>query len=208
MLLSVWPDNTADPSRIASAIARENAGTLVALDTARVVGFISGFATLSAAGERRVEVDLLAVRPLHQGQGIGRELVRRLTDIDTGACFARALIRIGNVGSERAFAACGYVVEPALHVLYVAEARGQGSAASVEGLHVVPVETLTYSGLWLEGHRTRDSLRAAPSLLNAGQGIIGAVVPAEDVATLAPEAAGYERIGEYRWWRHDYIGRC
>lgn len=208
VLRSVWPDDTADPARIATATAQPNAHTLVALDDERIVGFVSGFTTVSALAERRLEVDLLAVAPSHQGRGIGRELVRHLTDMAADCDFARALIRIGNVGSERAFAACGYQVEPMMHTLFVADAQGQGDVAVMEGLHLVPVETCTYSGFWLEGQRTRDSLRAAPFLLGVEQGIVGAVIPADDVPALEPESAGYERIGDYRWWRHDYIGRC
>lgn len=187
-------------------MSRPGHETVVAVDGDLVVGFVVGFTTLSERGEHRLEVDLLAVDPAWQGRGIGRELVRCLTEIDTDADFARALIRVGNVGSERAFAACGYAPEVTTTILYVASAEGRDIHIKVDGLHLIPVETFTYSGVWLEGQHTSENLRLARH--GIGQGIVGAVIPSADALILAPEAAGFERISEYRWWRHDYSGRC
>ncbi len=199
VMRAVWPDDSADRIRIAGVLSHLNHATRVAVDGDHILGFVDGFTTLSEDNLCRLEVDLLAVAPVWQGQGIGRELARRLTEATADVDFARALIRIGNLGSQRAFAAAGYAPETSTSWLFVSAAEGRG-IDSLDGLHLIPVETFSYAGLWLEGQRTRENLRLARQL--EATGLVGAVIPAADVAALEPEMLGYQRVGEYRWWRH------
>jgi len=85
------------------------------------IGFVATFETRSAS-RRRLEVDLLGVIPTAQGRGIGTALARQAT----AGCdrLARALIRLGNVASERAFQRAGFAVGSDAMELLILDCRG------------------------------------------------------------------------------------
>jgi hypothetical protein len=143
-------------------------------------------------------VDLLAVDPRAQGRGLGRALVAAniAAGSDRNIAYARALIRTGNIGSERAFAACGFAPVPFVSELWVAESLT--TAGEPVGLHVVPVRTFRYSGIWLEGV-SAGGLRALRP--DTGHYTVGSVIPLADRDVLrAAVDAGLRPEGRFRFW--------
>jgi ribosomal protein S18 acetylase RimI-like enzyme len=203
---AVWPGQNVRSTRICSALAEENRSTYLALAAGEVVGFVDGFLTRSDDGRLRWEVDLLAVLPAARGYGIGTELVRSSTaaGLAAGAEFLRALVRIDNVGAKLAFERSGFVVEVEMGVLYVCDCPvTPHERDSPNGLHLVPVSTLMYSGLWLEGRLTDRSFSvAAGECVQRGLDRAGVVIPQhQSHLTQVASAAGYARVGEYHWLR-------
>jgi hypothetical protein len=147
---------------------------------------------------------MIGVDPQWQGRGIARQLIlaslveARYRNIN----FARALIRTDNRPSQRAFAWCGFKPQPAPLFLYVAEPTELPAPAMPRDTHVISVDTLTYSGVWLEGRRSLASFLAARSLIHTqGRTTAGALIAVADAATVkAAEQADYMQIGEFDWW--------
>ena len=204
----VWPHDPVEETRIDAALCASDHSTSVAISEDAVIGFVDGFVTVSAAGIRRWEVDLLAVHPASRGQGIASQLVEHSTraGLEHGAALARALIQVDNTASQRAFEKNAYITNSITHHLYVTSARYMGGALPVlPGMHAVVVSTLNYRGVWLEGCWTADAFRAAQALLAQHQcDVAGAVIPAHDAdAGRAAQVAGYELIALYHWWYRD-----
>ncbi len=61
------------PERVSRSLAEKNTVTLIAAERGRVVAFAIAF-----FGEEHVHLSLLAVRPSHQRQGIGRRMMEWL----------------------------------------------------------------------------------------------------------------------------------
>ena len=61
------------PERVSRSFAEKNTVTLIAAERGRVVAFAIAF-----FGEEHVHISLLAVRPSHQRQGIGRRMMEWL----------------------------------------------------------------------------------------------------------------------------------
>ncbi len=209
---AAWPEESLpDPDHIARVLAQPEHAAHVALDgDGSVLGFVDGFVTLSPTDALRWEVDLLAVHPDCQGRGIGRALVEVSTAAgqEMGVSFARALIRVDNVGSQRAFARCGYRLDGAVCALYISqpvvETRQAVSLPHIPTgeAHFVSVTTFTYRGLWLEGGLGAEAFQAAQAIRDHnGWDVAGAVIPpAQPEAIRAAEAAGYTLVGPYQWW--------
>jgi ribosomal protein S18 acetylase RimI-like enzyme len=202
---AVWEDEPADETHIATVIAEPDHATHIAVQNDEVVGFVDGFLTLSAEGVRRWEVDLLGVLPAQRGQGIASQLVALNTraGFEMGASRARGLVAIGNIGSEKTFVRSGFQVEDTTCGLYVSD----GAAAetpTTNGLHLLPVNTINYRGVWLEGVLSAQGFRKALAVrARYGWDVAGAVIPlAQSTMLEAAQAAGYASIGEYRWWHH------
>ena len=68
--------------------------------------------------------------------------------------------------------------------------------------HIVAVDTLTYSGVWIEGKLSAAALRAARSLSYRQEwSSAGTLIPVDDVTTLeAARQADYMQVGEFDWW--------
>lgn len=91
----------------------------VAQEGARIVGYVSAFATSSQAAERW-EVDELAVHPQAQGRGIGTALVARALEAgaqQAGLRKARALVSVDNPASQQVFLKNGFRVVETVHLL-------------------------------------------------------------------------------------------
>jgi GNAT superfamily N-acetyltransferase len=202
----VWPEDTVDKVLIARVIAHPDHVILIAWSGNNPVGFADGFMTNAADGTRRWEVDLLAVHPSYRRCGIGRGLVAASTKagIDAGCGSARALIGIDNLASQRTFAACQYQMQAIPCVLYVTAGvsepltRMHHSAAA----HFVPVLTLNYEGIWIEGAVDKNTLRNAQSICHArGYHVAGVIVPeTEDRVIHAAEVMRFAYIGRYHLW--------
>ena len=180
----------------------------VAVEGDEVVGFVSAFA-LDGAADNPWFVDSLAVRSQNQGRGHGRHLIESTytTARRHGFRLSRALIRTDNALSQRCFAHCGYATDQRPHSLYLWPP--QVSAANdgkPDPVRLLPVDTITYRGLWLEGladasaeiqHRAVQQARNYCA--RNGRGPSGALLadPARLDAALLDQAA---LKGEYHWW--------
>lgn len=200
VLADCWPDDTPDPARIARLAGSAGRVTLCACGGGMLAGFADTFMTRSADGAQRLEIDLLAVRSEARGRGLGRALVdAAVRQAPSAASRARAFIRVDNIASERTFAAADFAGEAACRVLYTASPHHTAIVAS--GVYLVQVETLTYSGLWVEGAITADGLGAARgAAAQRGLDVAGVVVPATGSAASICEHAGFSQRGIYRWW--------
>jgi GNAT superfamily N-acetyltransferase len=197
----VWPEEPLDADQISCLIADGGRATSVAELGGQTVGFVDGFLTTTAEGVARWEVDLLAVSPRAQGRGLGRLLVAASIDaaIRTGATTARGLIRVGNVASERVFAACGFAPDERASQLWISTnlALSEGDPS----MHIVQVRTFRYIGIWLEALRADVLGQLQPSV---SVRVIGAVIPVDERDVIAAaERAGMSREGEYRFWHRD-----
>jgi ribosomal protein S18 acetylase RimI-like enzyme len=204
IMAAVWPDQTADPAHIASVIAEPDHAALVAAVGETIAGFVDGFLMLGPDGSRRWEVDLLAVHPDHHRQGLGRMLTAQCTAAGRsfGAGLARALIHVENTASQRTFARCGYALQPDTCRLLIRTTGVDDAAPVPPAAHLIPVLTLGYRGLWIEGRRSAAAFRAANAIRSRhGWDSAGAVVPLADQAALdAAAAAEFMPVGDYAWW--------
>ncbi len=203
---NVWPDEAAELALVTTALSDASHATLVAAGGGGLLGFVDSFSTFSSQGLKRWEVDLLAVHPDHRRQGLGRRLVRACTEAGRhiGATIARALIQVDNAASQRTFAGCAYQASDVTCNLYVSTKKLNISEATqpAQGLHLIPVNTFNYRGLWLEGYFSLARFNAAQVALCYGNWTLaGAVVPVDQVkANQAAQSAGFERVGRFRWW--------
>lgn len=170
-----------------------------------VLGFADAFATLDAHGERRVELDLVAVATSAQGRGIGSALVERCIAGARRASSSgvRALVRTENSRMQVICRRAGFQRSAYAYHLYIAE--GAAAIPSCFGQHnasLVKVDTLTYSGIWLEGDLNQAAVDEAKiRLAQTGSRIAGAVVPqgADAVVKLLRDNDFLFR-GDFHWW--------
>jgi len=197
--VAVWPEEPLDVAAIAALIATTERGALVAERDGMVAGFVDSFLTQAGDGAARWEVDLIAVAPGTQGYGVGRALVRASMAgaRAVGAARARALIRVGNIASERAFTACGFAPDLWESELWAVADRDVGTASA--GLHIVPVQTFRYAGVWLEEVTAAGLQSLQPS---AGVGVVaGTVIPLTERDTIdAAVSAELQPAGHFRFW--------
>lgn len=204
---AVWPDSPPDLTRIRNVIDAQNHSTLIGLIDDTVVGFVDGFMTETVEGAARWEVDLLAVQPDYQRRGIASALVEASTRaaVERGAVCARGLVAVGNLGSERAFARCGYTTDGIVDELLVASRNEKPNVFEAVDVmpHLISVHTINYSGLWIEGNRTKAGLVETLSQLGKTQFDVAGAVIAESETELIGDAVlfGFERIGRYHWWQ-------
>jgi GNAT superfamily N-acetyltransferase len=209
---SVWPSD--NPSATHDHIARILSGrihqwreslgvSLLAEDEQGVpLGFVDAFMTKRADEALRWEVDLLAVRPEAQGQGLGQALLRDILawGRHQGAHLARALIHLDNLASAGAFARCGFSTDYQVHHLHVCDTTHE-PVDKPAALHTVPVHTLSYSGIWLEGEWSIPALQFGRSLINGDFSVAGTLIPATTLSGQANALGlGYHLIGDYHFW--------
>jgi GNAT superfamily N-acetyltransferase len=187
-----------------------------------VVGFASAFLITDAGGCRRWEVDLVAVREDSRGQGLGTHLINRVCEVgkSSGVSMTRALIRTENVASQRAFERAGFTTDSKVHQLVLwtprhehdisrDESEVERSASIYAGdVALLPVDTLTYRGLWIEGmtsvcaEEQRLALKTAHSIIaREHRDNTGALIPVEEASHLATDLREEGVIhGEYHWF--------
>jgi ribosomal protein S18 acetylase RimI-like enzyme len=190
-------DDNPDPERIARVILESNHVTLVGPAGDHLTGFVDGFTTVASDGTLRWEVDLLGVHPDHRGRGIAQALVCASVEAgrQAGASLARALVRTENLASMNTFQRCGFASLGEVCELYVSDAACPNQIVAPSDAHLISVDTLTYSGVWVEGTVSIDSLRCARSVRTRfGWDMAGALIPA---GSPAPE--GFTYVGQYRW---------
>ena len=185
----------------------------VAAEGDDVAGFVSAFLTVDKDGHRRWEVDLLAVRPASQGQRLGQRLVEAACADERalGTPMARAAIRVDNIASQRTFQNAGFKTDGEIHRLLLWQpAQDNGPSVYGGSVTVVPVDTLPYRGLWLEGltaytvdiDEQRGAVQMARSIIAwEGRHNTGAMIPAIGSHRLAPDLEeSAKMIGEYHWF--------
>jgi ribosomal protein S18 acetylase RimI-like enzyme len=190
-------------------VATEGDGT-----SGEVAGFVSAFLTIGQDGARRWEVDLLAVRRASRGQRLGQKLVEA-TWADARkhqVKMARAAVRVDNLASQRSFERAGYTTDLRVHKLLLwLPQPAEGQIVYPHQVTLLPVNTLTYRGLWIEGltvagvseDEQRRAVTTARTLI-AQQGRLntGALIPAEDEGRLADDVRAMATgQGEYHWWQ-------
>ena len=179
----------------------------VAVEGAEVAGFVSAFA-LDGAADNPWFVDSLAVRPQSQGRGYGRHLIESTwtTAHRRGLRLSRALIRTDNAPSQRCFAHCGYATDQRPHHLYIWPPQVSAANGKTDPVRLLPVDTITYRGLWLEGLadacaeiQRRAVQQARDYCAREGRGPSSALIadPSRLDAALLEQA---EVKGEYHWW--------
>jgi N-acetylglutamate synthase-like GNAT family acetyltransferase len=177
------------PDVCEAQIESDTATLWVATEGEDVVGFISAFLTAGQHGKRRWEVDLLAVRFASHGQRLGQKLVETICQDAKArsAHIARAAIRIDNVASQKTFRNAGFATDWEVHKLFLWIPAVEGPNIYSGDITFVPVDTVTYRGLWLEGLTSaRASERERRSAVNMARSIIawegrlntGAMIPA------------------------------
>lgn len=199
------------PDVARAQIADPEAALWVAKEKDSVVGFASAFQTLDRWDRRRWEIDLVAVRPGQQGRGLGQKLIRRVSReaASRGAALARALVGLENAPSQRAFQKAGFTMERLVHRLLLwAPLSAPTPALCPRRISLVPVDTLTYRGVWIEGlddagQSERGAAVAAARSLVAQQGreSAGAVLPRDKIGLLPRTVrAEAENRGDYYWF--------
>ncbi len=193
----IWSDHNPDPAWIARVILESSHAMLIETAGDQVVGFVDSFATVSANGTLRWEVDLLGVHPDYRGRGIGQRLVSGAVEAGRqfGAEVTRALVQIDNEASLNTFRSCGFTADDPVSDLYISGAAVEGDAPVPTEAYLISVSTLTYSGVWVEGAASAEALRAAQAIrARYGWSVAGAVLEA---GTTVPDE--FEWVGRYRW---------
>lgn len=201
----VWQNDPGNPALIGSALTDASHASSLAVVDGQVVGFIDGFLTHSMEGELRWEVDLLAVHPDYRGIGLATALVQANVEdgVRRGAVFARSLIQVNNVASQRAFIRRNFQPDETICNLHVcAQGSGDQSEPS-ERPFLVKVQTFSYRGLWMESAFYEDSFAwALAKRLAEGWDIVGAVIPVEQAMwNRAAQVSGFTLVSIYQWWR-------
>ena len=179
--------------------------TFVATCAGEVLGFVSNFLTRSAGGASRLELDLLGVAAEARGRGIGSQLVGHslARARQSEARCLRTLVASGNLAMQRICMKHQFTRSDETYGLYVAEARPPGAGAAADhGGHLVQVDTLAYSGIWLEGAVSAAVVEAGfAQAARSDLTRVGAVIPKSDARTAALlRARRFEAIGDYHWW--------
>jgi L-amino acid N-acyltransferase YncA len=185
----------------------------VAAEGSDIAGFVSAFLTVDKDGNRRWEVDLLAVRHANQGRRLGQQLVEAACEDERvrGTPIARAAIHVNNVASQKTFKNAGFTTDREVHKLLTwTPTRDTGPIVYGGSVTLVPVDTLTYRGLWLEGltaynvdtDEQRSAVHTARSVIAwEGRHNTGAMIPAIGSHRLAPDLeAAAKMVGEYHWF--------
>jgi len=207
IMKAVWSYAEPNHVRIARVVQDASHVTLIAVVDGVIAGFVDGFATTMMDSILRWEVDLLAVHPDFQRQGLASRLVSASSEAGQkrGASYAQGLVAVDNVGSQKTFAHCGYETDGVIHELLVAErARNpSGFEGNDSEAYLLPVKTMNYMGLWIEGQRQKSGLqRAINKLIGTDLDRAGAVVSETDTDVIENAIAlGFENVGRYQWWQ-------
>ena len=185
----------------------------VALETGEVAGFVSAF--LIPEPIPRWEIDTIIVRATSRGKGIGTSLIEEalIYGSHLGAHWAKASIRVNNHASQRAFCKVGFTTDAQVLSLLLWDPLACESATNVvEDVRFIPVNTLTYRGLWIEGFvESQLSVKEQRNVICAAQSRIfqenrkntSMFIPDSFKQTIAPDllvtATDY---GQFHHWHY------
>lgn len=198
-------DDDIDKQRVKYLMTVSHNLIYVATRAGQVVGFVENFVTVSETDDMRLELDLLAVHPDARGQGIGKKLIEVSIQMAKrlGVDYLRALIASYNDVMRRACRRMGLEQSQELYGLYVrSRQQPSGVLADKPEFHLIWVENLTYSGAWLEGQITQQSITNADDVARSYHGdILGAVVDKADSQTINLLLDNqFEHINDYHRW--------
>lgn len=198
-------DDAVNIERLQRLLSLSHNFTYVAVQSEDVVGFIDNFLTVSSDNYLRLELDLLAVHPEAQGQGIAKRLIEASIEQarNLGVREIRALVASQNEVMQRACKRIGLMQSVDELGLYVISPRQVASAIEhKENAHLIQVNTLTYAGIWLEGKITASTIQNAHMIGHALHvDTIGAVVNRVDSQTTALlTEQDFSHVGNYHWW--------
>lgn len=178
--------------------------SFVATTDAAVIGFVGCLFTAHPKGGRRLELDLLAVAPEAQSRGAGCKLVAASIAYarDEGARQIRALVRCENAAMHRLCRRHGFARSPEAFELHVVNPQPVARRSRLHNARLIPVETLSYAGLWLEGNLSAEAITDAHHMATQIEvRVISAVIPSEALETSKLlQARGFQKIGAYHWW--------
>lgn len=197
LMLAVWRDEPPNAAHIAQTIELGNRTTLVAEADGELLAFIDAF------GTAYWELDLMAVAPAAQGKGIGKQLTYAALESGKQAGFrvARGLVAVSNDASQGVMRRMG-LIPAGISTLYVCSAPSDTVTIPLGEVRVTEVRTFRYLGGWLNAPFTSELFRVAAALCPLKKwDVVGAVIPdVEADALAAAQSAGYEKVGDYRWW--------
>ncbi len=202
----VWPHSEVDVGRIEKVLRDPVHSTIAAVVDGNLVGFLDGFTTTSVNRVRRWEVDLLAVLPDFQRRGIASALIGASTNEGQtrGANIARGLVAVDNEGSQKSFMRCGYSAWETWRDLLVCNSHSHVELKETENenSYLLPVLTMNYTGLWVEGEITENSLKFGQKELTRTKfNLVGSVIPQnEDSLIRYALSIGYQKVGRFQWW--------
>lgn len=200
----IWPEEESDALKITAALRHPSHCTFLAQVNEKIIGFVDGFITHSAAGILRWEVDLLGVASIWRGNGLGTQLVHTSLQAGKklGAEQARALIQVNNVASQITFRRIGFAAQPIVYHLYTTYEQTAPVDLPARA-NLVPVVTFSYRGVWLEDDFSSSALLAARAALNdPANELAGALIPKSQSEKLRlAEAHGFHFVGVYQWWQ-------
>ena len=203
----VWPAERIDIVQIVEGLADSGHMTFVSIDSDEsILGFADAFRTQSKAGVGRWEIDLVAVSPEAQCQGVGSQLVEALTQAGQTQTvqLARALVQAENHAMHHTLTKVGFTCEAVRYQLFVGEATKGEAAVKPVNLHIVPVNTLSYKGVWIEDDWSLLSFQYCQSQL-ASDEIAGALIKSTNLAGVEhAKQSGFTKIKDYEWWTWHY----
>lgn len=187
----------------------------VAVEAGEIAGFLSAF--LVRGQVPRWEIDLIVVRSTSRGKGIGTSLIAEALAYGShlGVQWAKASIRIDNYASQRAFFKAGFTTDAQVRSLFLWEPLDCESVTNVpETVHFIPVDTLTYRGLWIEGFiasqlppkEQHDVIRAARnSIFHEDRLNTGLFISDSLKQTIAPDLLTTATdFGQYHQWEYTF----
>lgn len=175
-----------------------------------IQGLTSTFMTVVQTAVRRWEIDLLAVHSSARRQGLAEKLLRATSQDSRRhrVNLSRGLVRVSNTAAQRAFRAADYYTTGLIYHLHWWPAQDMGvELPDDKTVSVIPVDTLTYRGIWLEG---LDSPTIAPELqqiyLQAARTLAareGRVMVSSLIAKALPSGVSedHQVEGQFQWWR-------
>jgi GNAT superfamily N-acetyltransferase len=203
---AVWPDDATSEAYIRQIIAQPDHVIHLAETNGVPSGLVEGFLTLSSEGMCRWEVDLLAVHPDFRKQGIATWLIQTCVQAgrEMGAEQFRALIHVDNMTSQQSFMRNDFYRgdDPSTLCTSAETAADPVALRALDGLHLIPVATLNYRGVWLEGQIDTDGLRLAQAVCAHHKwDVAGAVISHNQQHVItAAESCGYSVVGQYERW--------
>jgi ribosomal protein S18 acetylase RimI-like enzyme len=203
-----WPEEPVRRDLIALVLSAEDHCVQVMRANGKIAGFVDSFMTLDHEGNRRWEIDLLAVHPWQRGRHFGEQLVK--ASVEEGyrrkAAWSRALIGVENYASQVTFERCGFIREDNRLNLFVSRDQQASNESVGEGVHLLHVTTINYRGLWIEEHFEAPILAyASAECTRENMDLAGAVIPMENEESIhSTKNAGYELVGAYAWWKYYY----
>ena len=187
----------------------------VAVESGEIVGFLSAFLVPSPIP--RWEIDLIIVRSTSRGKGIGTSLIEEALTYGShlGARWAKASIRVDNYASQRIFSKTGFTRDAQVGNLFVWDPLACKSATNVpETVHFIPVDTLTYRGLWIEGFSASQlSAQEQHNVVRAAQNRTshenrlntGLFIPDSFKQNVAPDLlTSASNHGQYHRWEYAF----